>query len=445
MAIQPSSDLGPGGSIPFPTSAHTARGSAPIAWIDPSGHLGRFGLSSAWVLVCWLLMAGTAVVGLILVLLPRTIAGHEGGFAASWHTTLALVVWSLLVPIGPLAWSIAQAQKRVWVRRVAPRGRVRQAERRLRRTLAGSMALAILPLVGVLLLAPPPAPQATAHGFRLLVLPGAILALGVLAAAACQGQVGGAWLLPALRRWRDRVRLRVHFLGAAPYALCGIATMQMTTQVWSGHSEGLFFMPWGSAWTPLDAYRILLFAGFALPMAACPALHWRRLLAPGGTTRAQVGTQVAVWTFLLLGRFLLLALGLVALIAWPFQDDPGNVLSRVPGLALQYGPVLLLELALGTLLGVGLRGVCGTELRAMLGLAAIGAAVGVAHLALYGMTGAAMPELMRREGEYLAGGLLLGLVLAVWNQRAWRTVDLAGLMRSHSDAATGSASLRFWR
>lgn len=457
--------------------------------------------------VAWVLMAAVMVLGTVLALQS---ACNGAAFPDNWHRLLTAVTWVLLLPISGAAWGALQAQRSVWHARVAPGRALRSARRAFSRTLAVSLALAVLPLALIALLAPPLTSFAS-HGFLVTALMTGTLSLGLIAAAAWRGQIRATWAWPGLlallalspallgeegwaqwqqpEGWRNALlvaflaspglaawltwphcaaeaparpspwrallaephsgrgsedglrgrllrlkaraseRFRLLDKGGLAGAMSGFS-WQLPQQIINGRSEGLLFMPWGSEITPLDVYRWLLLALVPLALTSSPSLHWRHLLAPGGALRHQLGAQIATTTFVLVVTFMGSVTAAIGLGVLLLADDGSARWHLVPLLVARYGPALLLELALATMLATTLRGFAGSSGRAVFALLALGTGWGVVHGAIYLLSGEARVVLGHRDEVWVAAMLLA--VAALWPLagRAWRRTDLAALLRN---------------
>lgn len=231
--------------------------------------------------------------------------------------------------------------------------------------------------------------------------------------------------------WRAEWQARFRSVdGGSALALFAGLWGQLPQQFWSRKPEGLMFMPWDSAITPLGVYRLLIFTLLALSMVSSRTLHWRHLLAPGASWRSRLGLEVAVSTWLLLVLLLTVLFGVVGGLTLLWSEDGDALWRAVPDLLLRYVPLLLLDLALACALAALLRGWAGSYERAAAALLGIGIVLGIAHLALWALTGEAAPVLLHRDARYVAGLVLLTLALLLWNRRVWQRADLGALMRA---------------
>lgn len=233
------------------------------------------------------------------------------------------------------------------------------------------------------------------------------------------------------QRWQHEWggRLRALDAGSAAGMMGGIWG-QLPQQFINRNPEGLMFLPWGSSFTPLGGYRLLLFTMLALVLLRSPSLHWRHLLAPGAGLRPRLGWEVAVNSYGLLVLMLGLVLGLFALLTVWWADDGAQLWQAAPTLVLRYVPLLLLDLALATALATLLRGGSRSLGQAFAALLVLMGAWGLLHVALWLITGHAMPVLLHRDGRYVVLVALLVAALLAVNQRVWQRVDLGALIRA---------------
>jgi hypothetical protein len=156
-----------------------------LRWMDQA---------SGTAMVMWALAGAAAVVGLVLAL-QTAVSGEP--FPASWYRNLTLAVWCTLLPIPGMAWAALQAQRQVWLARVAPAQGIRVATRAFWRTLGVSFAVAVLPLIGVALLAPPSGGSGAFALFVTGLMAGTLTAV-VIVSAAWRGELPALWILPGL-------------------------------------------------------------------------------------------------------------------------------------------------------------------------------------------------------------------------------------------------------
>lgn len=201
---------------------------------------------------------------------------------------------------------------------------------------------------------------------------------------------------------------------------------------------------WGSDVNALQLLRPLCLCLLVTPLLRCPGLHWRQLLAPGGTSRQRLGWQILRASLVGVGLATTLALAFpLALLActqaWFGLGLAASVWAELPGAVA----ALLPELVLATALAVWLRARVPGRAAARHGLRDL--VMGTLLLLLIGLcvstvlpSGAlwawAVQPLWSRGAAHAALQLALATWLARQAARAWTRADLARLL-AERDAA----------
>lgn len=196
--------------------------------------------------------------------------------------------------------------------------------------------------------------------------------------------------------------------------------------------DSLLFVSWGSEFDLGSVGRLALLASGMCLCLRTGALHWRWLLAPGGRSRASLGWDVVLRSWLAAVAALLLLAGVgapVALLVGGIRGDghPG-ALAWLGETALRFGPTLLCELLLATALAACVRPLVRSSLAACLvWVSAAFAAFAGAALArsFYGVD--ALPGWPREAAHHL-GVLALAAVVAGLAGLAWRRADLRQIL-----------------
>jgi hypothetical protein len=202
-------------------------------WERPGKTLSVMDMLSGWSALLWMLTGAVAIVGLVMGL-QTALTG--AALPPSWLRTMSLLLWLCLLPLPGLAFSRLQAQRAVWVSRVAPRPALISANKAWQLTLRIGLALSLLPL---LLLGVMGLPPRGAAGFALFssgLMLGTV-GLGTLASAAWRGLVPSVWVLP------------------------GVCALAASPLVWATPAQA-------QAWQAAEGWR----AAVLLVLAASPAL-----------------------------------------------------------------------------------------------------------------------------------------------------------------------------
>jgi len=220
-------------------------------WARPRKTISAVDMVSTWGLALWIAAGTVAIVGLMLGL---QVALTGTTMPPSWLRTISLLLWLCLLPLPGLAFGALQAQRAVWVGRVAPRHALAVAQAAWRLTLGTGLALTLLPLLllGVMALPPDAAAAFALFGSGLML---GTVALGTLASAAWRGLVPSVWVLP------------------------GVCALVASPVVWTT-------MPEIQAWQAAEGWR----AAVLVMLAASPALAWavlRQALSPDGGALAR--------------------------------------------------------------------------------------------------------------------------------------------------------------
>jgi hypothetical protein len=214
-----------------------------------------------------------------------------------------------------------------------------------------------------------------------------------------------------------------------------------------------FFQAWGSSVSLLHGLRLLVLTALAATLLRGAVLHWRVLLAPGGSVRRHIGLRVVGSTLLSMLLYVGAALGLVVLLWALLPFLPPVPWRSLPGVLISYGTPLLADLALAVALAAWLRAVLGSLLRVgvacftgalflgwvvlLLMAASGGGPLSVADAALQ----AARSELWHRGVAHHAVTFALAALFTLLAQRDWMRVDLFELSRSRK---TAQDDLRSW-
>lgn len=188
---------------------------------------------SGWSLFLWVMAGAIATVGLVIGL-QTALTG--AAFPPAWLDRFSLLFWLCLLPLPGLAFATLQAQRAVWVLRVAPRQALHGVRDAWHLTLGTGLALTLLPmlLLGVLVL--PPSEAAAFAWFSCGLMLGTV-GLGTLASAAWRGLIPSVWVLP------------------------GVCVLVASSWVWGAPTEA-------QAWRSAEGWRAVVL----LALVASPAL-----------------------------------------------------------------------------------------------------------------------------------------------------------------------------
>lgn len=211
--------------------------------------------------------------------------------------------------------------------------------------------------------------------------------------------------------------------------------------------DSLLFVSWGSTFDLHGVARLVLLAAVMCLCLRTGALHWRLLIAPGGRSRASLGPDIVLRSWVaavaLLAAMLLSAF-LVAILMGDSWDGPAPLtLGWLSGIAQRFGPTLLCELLLATALATWVRPLVRSSLMAFAVL------LGVAGVALAGavsiewITGIDQQPAWPRGLIHHLGAIGLAAVFTLLARRQWQRADLRGFVAPPTrDPLTGAAGVR---
>ncbi len=201
------------------------------------------------------------------------------------------------------------------------------------------------------------------------------------------------------------------------------------------YAGGAPFQAWGSSVSALHALRLLLFTALAAALLRGAVLHWRVLLAPGGSVRRHIGLRVVGSTLLSLLIFVGTTLALIVLVWACLPLSPAVPWQQLPAVALRHALPLLADLALAVALAAWLRAALGSPQRVLmcrLAAALLWLLVVFAAAPMIGVDSAwqrARAELWHRGLVHHAISFALAGVFTLLAQRAWLKADLHELAR----------------
>lgn len=471
---------------------------SPSATARSAGRGGlRLHLSGAAVIV-WSVTVGLMLLAIGASLLKDAIGATAWPAVVASMTGLVLVWLTLLAPS---VLGRSDAGLRLLQARLAPLQAVARVHADLRSTIALGWAVpaALLALLAALAPVNPSANPVGAWLYPPAVLAAGVAA-SLLSAAGWRGWAAAPWMLlwPALllgvaasgplQAWRTVAALGwpVHLalLLSLPAALWGVhghglqqtgqqptpaqrlhklgqgawirhwrtLDMQTTNQarllgLWQqlltavvvGSSVNFWWAPWSSTVTAGHTFRLLLLALWASGLLGMRNLHWRWLLAPGGTLRGRMGWHIVRGTLLWVLGMLGVIGGLVLLyLAWSSPATAGRAWAFIRTQL----PTLLADLTLAIALATWLRALCGSQLRSGLLLTAVAVVAALACGVLGWANGLDVfsggPVLWHRGWAHLAGTLMCAAGLTVLANHAWARADLTDVLRSRLDGSRAS-------
>jgi uncharacterized membrane protein len=186
---------------------------------------------------------------------------------------------------------------------------------------------------------------------------------------------------------------------------------------------------WGETLDWRYIVRLLLLSYMALVLLQSRDLHWRRLLAPGGTHRPSIGWRIFVSS--LSGNLLIAAVltGLCCALVAAVSAYTGNfsLLAAVQWPA--FVAAMACDLALATALAVVLRGFAGSKEAALLWeVSLLTLTVGVTAAWSFWDFGPEPTFTWQRNSTHALALLAALLLLRLLMQRAWQRADLVRLL-----------------
>ncbi|MBL8327757.1 MAG: hypothetical protein JNJ71_02825 [Rubrivivax sp.] len=248
--------------------------------------------------------------------------------------------------------------------------------------------------------------------------------------------------------WKQWLKAHVSPIdGPWGISMAGYIVSQLPQQLMMRREEGLLFRSWGSEVTVTVGYRVGFLALWVVMLTASPALHWRHLLAPGGSLRQRLGHQIIFTTWLLVTGVLAIMLAVVGGGILLFSSDRAELLVQLPSLLLRYAPLFLLDLWLACALAAVVRALAGTQLRAVFAFIGLIGVWGLTHLLLLAVLGSPMQPWGTRNAWALIVTLMLIGLLHALAQQAWARADLSALLRSsrEREADPTGEQARGWR